>query len=403
MSVFEPFQQQSSPPSMNSPSHVVTAAAVPPSQPTMPMISITPPSFEEEANKTEEEGDQDQQSSLLPPSNRKRSISVSIPDLNLLSHQVAGQAPLFKLPDGKVLKPLVSTEYQFYNSLESHPEFLDFTPKYYGVIDLKSLDHDYLEQSCKNSSSSSIFDYDHWRNKLVKMPKENQNLYIKIEDLTFLCKHPCILDLKMGTRQHGVNSPIEKITKMEQKCRATTSSALGFRVCGLKVFDQNTSEYQAFDKYYGRQLRANDVPMVICKFLDNGVRLRTELLTAISKRLAQFVTLFEQQQCYKFYGGSLLFIYDGSSNNLQDAKLSIKMVDFAHASPTIHNGIHDKSTPTSPSLSTSTSSLSTSTSECSNTNNNNIDEGYLFGLKNLLKIVNSLIQLSNSSVNQNTI
>ncbi|EGG24006.1 hypothetical protein DFA_06144 [Cavenderia fasciculata] len=326
---------------------------------------------------------------------RKRSISITFPDLTLLSHQVAGQCPLLKLPDGKVLKPLVPTEYQFYKSLEHHSEFIDFTPKFFG-IDHFGLDHEYLEQSC--NKQSTIFNYAHWRNKIIKLPKENQNLYIKIEDLTFSCKYPCILDLKMGVRQHGREAPAEKVKKMVEKCKATTSSSLGFRVCGLKVYNLPNGEYSTYDKYYGRSLTDQDIPLVLCRYLDNGLRSRLELLPLIAKRLGQIISLFEQQQCYKFYGGSLLFIYDGQSTNAADAKLNIRMVDFAHAHPTSTSNINHKN----------------NNNNNSNSNNKNqpppiddedsvLDEGYLFGLRNLLKLINTLIQVSNNANNLNTI
>ncbi|GAM22134.1 hypothetical protein SAMD00019534_053090 [Acytostelium subglobosum LB1] len=337
----------------------------------------------------------------------KRTISISLPDLSLLSHQVAGQAPLFRLPHGKVLKPLVYTEYQFYKSLQCHTEFLDFTPKFYGAIDMNFVDNNPLDQSNLFKQETSIFDYNHWRNKVVNKPKEDQNLYIEIEDLTYLCKYPCILDLKMGVRQHGVGSTLQKIERMEKKCKATTSSSLGFRVCGLKVYNHVTGQYQTFDKFYGRSLQAQDIPMVIYNYLCNGTQIRVDLLRDIADRLTQLVRLFEHQRCYKFYGGSLLFIYDGASCSVHDSRLQVKMVDFAHASPTItsaahwsHNVNHAGSTSfgsgtMSPSSLSSSSSPSSSPSQTHGDrdpdSDSMLDEGYLFGLGNLLQIINGLI------------
>eukprot|EP01132_Coremiostelium_polycephalum_P006068 gene6068-7558_t len=214
---------------------------------------------------------------------RKRSISFSIKNLNILSHQVAGQAPLLKLPDGKILKPLVLKEYQFYKSIEYHSEFHGFTPKFYGVLDLKHVDYEYLEESFK--SLHHTFDYNHWKNKIIKMPKNYQNY------------------LKMGTRQYGSDAPFEKMRSMEEKCRSTTSSSLGFRVCGLKIFDQKTGFYSTYDKYYGRKLKDNDISTVICKFVDNGLRYRVE-----NKKFLSYV--------YYSLGTSLLMGVGGYGTNL---------------------------------------------------------------------------------------
>lgn len=89
--------------------------------------------------------------------------------------------------------------------------------------------------------SSEKISYNPWslrchKQQLSRMRSESKDRklykFLLLENVVHHFKLPCVLDLKMGTRQHGDDASEEKAARQMKKCEQSTSATLGVRVCG---------------------------------------------------------------------------------------------------------------------------------------------------------------------------
>ncbi|TWW61795.1 Inositol hexakisphosphate kinase 2 [Takifugu flavidus] len=137
--------------------------------------------------------------------------------------------------------------------------------------------------------------------------------FILLENLTWRHTMPCVLDLKMGTQQHGDDATEEKKAGKIRKCQQSTASTIGVCLSGMQVYRYDTGQLMFMSKFHGRRLTLKDFKDALFQFFHSGHRLRRELLSPVLHRLRDMQAALEACESYRFYSSSLLIIYDGAS------------------------------------------------------------------------------------------
>eukprot|EP00005_Dracoamoeba_jomungandri_P001168 CAMPEP_0174259474 /NCGR_PEP_ID=MMETSP0439-20130205/8290_1 /TAXON_ID=0 /ORGANISM="Stereomyxa ramosa, Strain Chinc5" /LENGTH=818 /DNA_ID=CAMNT_0015343371 /DNA_START=37 /DNA_END=2493 /DNA_ORIENTATION=- len=248
-------------------------------------------------------------------------------ELDVFGNQVAGHKEKSSmLKDGNaILKPLSDHEFEFYEQIKKQePQYFHlFLPKYYGC---RSVINEFGEI----------------------------NHYIVLEDLTCSMGGPCICDLKIGFRGHDDKASTKKVLQQKALCNLTTSSTLGFRMCGMKVWRRDGADIVR-DKKWGSRLRDNTMRGALIEFLNDGNgNYRFDVIPYWLEKLYKIQEWFEEQTEFNFYSSSILLLYDGSvpfveewtddlkelyisdtpySNEKEETRkkfVDVRMVDFAH-------------------------------------------------------------------------
>ena len=158
------------------------------------------------------------------------------------------------------------------------------------------------------------------------------DLAIVLENVAHGYKKPNILDVKLGARLWADDAPAVKRMKLDKVAAQTTSGPLGFRIAGMKTY-QGASEsdydgtvpsgYKLFDKEYGRSFTVRNVDEAFGDYflLPKEKRANGPIRKVIRRFIDDLQAIQEviEHEESRMYSASLLFVYEGDRQALQDA------------------------------------------------------------------------------------
>ncbi|KAI4123594.1 MAG: hypothetical protein LQ347_006087 [Umbilicaria vellea] len=244
-----------------------------------------------------------------------------------------------------IIKPCKYAEIDFYETTASHPDFARFIPIYMGRMRLKEEQDTALaaklippraDPELEPADASRLLNTINADQLWVPTGggRIDADEAVVLENVAAGFRKPNILDVKLGARLWADDAPPAKRAKLDKVADETSSRSLALRIAGMKTWqgpgaagDGNggvrPDGYRTYDKSYGKSLEANEIHQGFrAYFLTENAGVTKGHAKKVIKRfirdLHDFQDVLEHEES-RMYSSSLLFIYEGDGNALEEA------------------------------------------------------------------------------------
>ncbi|KAM8902823.1 inositol-trisphosphate 3-kinase Cb isoform 1-T2 [Spinachia spinachia] len=269
--------------------------------------------------------------------------------------QLAGHAGNFQAGEyGRLLKRFCEREQQCLQKLMKDT-LRPYVPGYYGIVKREEQDYNLMDDLLADFDSPSIMDCKmgsrtYLEEELMKArerPRLRKDMYEKM----------VAVDPGAPTEQERAQQGVLKPRYMQWRETLSSTATLGFRIEGIKKSDGTCST-----NFKKTKLREQ-----VMLALEDFVAGNTQILKLYLQRLEELRSVLEQSHFFRSHevvGSSLLFVHDASG------KARVWMIDFGKTVPLPEPHTLDHRTPWM---------------------ENNREDGYLWGLDNLIDILSSML------------
>lgn len=276
-----------------------------------------------------------------------------------------------------IAKPCTQQEVEFYESSALHPAFQEFMPLYIGSLSSADQQQPLAIAAVQSNGAIPIPVTDQPPAAVVGSAESTSSaagtreaasasgaeaawvpsggkkletgLSIVLENVASGFRRPNVLDVKLGARLWADDAPPAKRTKLDAVSKETTSSSLGYRIAGMKIWTGKNGEtdegaltdpyatkyegaegekgeviqkdgYCRYDKWYGRSFHEGNVKQGFETFLAGAKAGNVDRTKLVARRLADELrnvqSVLESEES-RMYSSSVLVVYEGDPEAME--------------------------------------------------------------------------------------